>query len=149
LKQLNHGYPSIVQRTFRSERRHAQSARSFTTDTLRMTGAPADVVRDLRLVTSELVSNIIEHGDGTGFDVSVEHGAFSDWSVAVSGTVRPATPLLGAPTHWAVATADERSGRGLGIVRSLMDDVTVIQRDGRVVVRCTMHRLDGGAAADA
>jgi anti-sigma regulatory factor (Ser/Thr protein kinase) len=113
---------------------------------LQQAGAPADVVRDLRLVTSELASNIIEHGDGAGFDVSVEHGACSAWSVAVSGALRPATPLLRAPEHWTVAAADERSGRGLGIVRMLTDDVTVIQQGGRVVVRCTVRRHDGYAA---
>jgi anti-sigma regulatory factor (Ser/Thr protein kinase) len=147
LTHVDHGYPSIVHRSFRSERRNAQFARGFAADTLQQAGAPADVVRDLRLATSELASNIIEHGDGSGFDVSVEHGACSGWSVEVSGTLHSTTPPLGAPELWAVAAADERSGRGLGIVRMLMDDVIVTQQDRRVLVRCTMRSHDGCLAA--
>ncbi len=66
------------------------------------------------------------------------------WEVEVVGGA-PATPKqLLAPEMWTITGAHEVSGRGLGIVRQLMDDVVTDVADHRVSVRCRRRRSESG-----
>ena len=121
----------------------ASAARSFIASTLREIGLAARDIDDFRLVISELVANIIEHGDGSGFEVFVDEDHADRWVVGVACAVAAAGTSLPDPAVWAVADADEASGRGLGIVRALMDDVSVETIDGEVIIRCSLYRHHG------
>ncbi len=94
-----------------------------------------DVVRDLQLIASELFSNAIEHGDNTTvrLDVTVSHDV-----AGVSVHSRGVTTQIGPAAEWHVSDPDAVTGRGLGIVRRLADDVIVEREDD--VVTITAHR---------
>lgn len=119
----------------------ARAARKFVGEILRQRSAPNSVVVDFRLVASELVSNVIEHGDGMGLTV---FGDFSDqnwWEVGVVAGSTLSSSKMKHPNEWTVAGSEDRTGRGLGIVRKLMDDVIIDISEGLVSVRCRLHRI--------
>ena len=118
----------------------ASAARSFVGATLRDGGVPVPPVDDFRLVISELVSNIIEHGAGCGFDVCIDLSLPDCWVVGIECAVADGGPTLPDPAAWTVAAPDDPSGRGLGIVRALMDDVAVSVVGGRLTINCSLHR---------
>lgn len=118
----------------------ASAARSFVGTTLRDGGVPLQLVEDFKLVISELVSNIIEHGAARGFDVCIDLSRPDSWVVGVECVVSESGTTLPDPTAWVVAGAEEMSGRGLGIVRVLMDDVTVYVTGGRLTINCSLRR---------
>jgi len=148
-RHANHGRLSIEMnseqvarqsRSFDAVPFAASEARSFVAVALRDAGASSRVIDDFRLVVSELVANIVEYGDGTGFDVYVESGATGPWVLGIECAVSAAGVSLPNPEAWAVADPDEASGRGLGIVRALMDDVTLAAVEGRLAIRCSRHQ---------
>jgi anti-sigma regulatory factor (Ser/Thr protein kinase) len=99
---------------------------------------PPALVDDFRLAVSELAANAIEYGSDDHIEVSItvdEHCWELEVVGAVAGTRRPPHA-----DDWAVTAPDERSGRGLGIVRDLMDVTSVVEVAGRVAVRCGRHR---------
>lgn len=113
---------------------------------LRDHGVPSMIVDDLELVTSELVTNAIVHpaeADGQSAVVRLE--------VEMSDTVEITVSNVGAagaiPTieHWKPAPPLAVSGRGLGIVMRLCDEVAVEQNGEQAVVRCWRRLPDGGA----
>jgi serine/threonine-protein kinase RsbW len=112
------------------------TARRFVTGWFARAAAldPAsDELDDLALITSELVTNAFEHGDDQAVEVRVSFdGAAAMVSVASHGPER-----LAPASDWTVAGADAASGRGLGIVRSLADDVHIGRSDGRLTVGVT------------
>jgi len=117
----------------------ARPARRFVADTLRAQGATNDEILDIALVASELVSNIIEHGDG--LELSLALSATPEaWELSVVGGRCSPESLVLRPEKWNVARADESSGRGLGIVRQLMDEITVDTSAGTVNVSCRRRR---------
>lgn len=90
-------------------------------------------VEDVRLATSELLTNALEYGQGT---VLVE--AFADDAglvVSVSslsdGFPAPATEVV---------PPDQRSGRGLFIVEHLVDALVVTSAHGTIGVECRFDR---------
>jgi len=86
-----------------------------------------------------LVSNIIEHGDG--LELSLALSATPDaWELSVVGGRCTPESLVLRPEKWSVAGADEDSGRGLGIVRQLMDEISVDTSAGTVSVNCRRRR---------
>lgn len=123
----------------------ARLARQFAAELLTRHGAPADVTRDFTLVVSELVTNFVEHSNGARVEVSLDLSDRRWWQVEVSGGSGAASKQLPAPETWTLAAAGLISGRGLGIVRQLMDHV-VVDVDipqGRVSVRCRRRRSPG------
>ena len=84
------------------------------------------VLDDLQLIASELFTNAVEHGasDAVEMVVSQRHDR-----VSVTVDSRGPSPGVGPATEWRVADADALSGRGLGIVRELADDL-IVERDG-------------------
>jgi anti-sigma regulatory factor (Ser/Thr protein kinase) len=113
------------------------SARRFVREQL-AGHAPAAVVDDLALVTSELVTNAFEHGspEPVGLRVAVNAG-----SAAVTVTSRGDGERIPAVDQWATATSEQLSGRGLGIVRAIADDIDVQRSSGSVTI--TVHRRFG------
>jgi anti-sigma regulatory factor (Ser/Thr protein kinase) len=130
------------QRTFEPIPTSARAARQFVTETFRAHGADAQLVRDYALVVSELATNIIEHGDGSSLIIYVDVEDPEWWEVEVVGGASTPPAQLLEPTTWSVASADDASGRGLGIVRHLMDEISTGSHAGQVSVRCRRRRTE-------
>jgi anti-sigma regulatory factor (Ser/Thr protein kinase) len=131
------------QKSFDAIPASARAARRFVADTLRMHDASPKVISDYALVVSELVSNIIEHGDGSNMIISLDVADPEWWEVEVVGGSSSAPGNLRRPDTWTVAGSEEASGRGLGIVRHLMDNVAAGTRNGQLSIRCRRRRTDG------
>ncbi len=100
-----------------------------------LTGVSEGIASDAQLIASELVTNAIEHGTGGSVTMAVQRG---DDAVAVTvESVGPA-PNVGAVSEWRLADVDEITGRGLGIVRAVADDVSVTRSPGRLVIRASL-----------
>jgi anti-sigma regulatory factor (Ser/Thr protein kinase) len=112
--------------------------RAFVSDALRGWGATDDVIDDVRLAASELAANAVEYGDGTGVTVSVDCDDMW-WVLQVESGSADHT-ATSRPDTWEVAPAAAISGRGLGIVRRLMDDVEAWSRRGTIVIVCRRSR---------
>lgn len=100
-----------------------------------LAAASPDLAGDMQLIVSELVSNAIEHGanEHVGVELSV-----SRTDVVMSVESRGFVEQLPRLEQWALAPADEVSGRGLGIVRDLSDSVQVVRENDSVTI--TVHR---------
>jgi anti-sigma regulatory factor (Ser/Thr protein kinase) len=107
------------------------AARRFVSDRLNGVSADRRIVDDLRLAASELVTNAVEHGDHGR--VVVELGVNPDL-VSLSVTSRSPHDRVGPVSDWAVADAGQITGRGLGIVRTLADDVSVSRGGGMLTI---------------
>ena len=107
-------------------------ARRFVRSTL--ADIDPDALADLQLATSELVTNAIEHGTGDPITITITCGDRSA-TVAVRSSGR--SPDLGPPSTWNVAPPDEVTGRGLGIVQTLADHITVSRAVDRLEITVT------------
>ena len=129
------------QQTFEAVPISARAARQFVTETLRSHGATVQVMKDYALVVSELATNIIEHGDGSSLVIFIDVAHADWWEVeVVGGSSAPSAQLL-QPETWTVASAEKASGRGLGIVRHVMDDISTGSNDGQVSIRCRRRKM--------
>jgi anti-sigma regulatory factor (Ser/Thr protein kinase) len=92
-----------------------------------------DVVADVELMASELVTNAIEHGTGDEIEVTV---TCDGHQVTLSVTSRGRAEQVGPHADWQVAEPGSITGRGLGIVRVLADRIDVCRRsdDLRITV---------------
>ncbi|MGZ4672054.1 MAG: ATP-binding protein [Ilumatobacteraceae bacterium] len=140
---MNGHAPGRERRAFDAVPASAGAARRFVADLLRRDGAPAAVISDCSLVVSELVTNVIEHSNGSQLEIVVDLADPDWWQLEVAGGPPVAHKQLRAPETWSVAGADEVSGRGLGIVRQLMDDVAIRADDGQIIVCCRRQRPSG------
>jgi anti-sigma regulatory factor (Ser/Thr protein kinase) len=127
-------------RTFDAVPANARAARQFVAEVLQAHGATTGVIGDYTLVVSELVTNVIEHTSGTQVEIIFNLAEPHWWEVEVVGGAPFTTEQMLAPELWTVAGATEVSGRGLGIVRQLMDDVVTEVAADRVSVRCRQRR---------
>ena len=89
------------------------------------------VAADAQLVTSELVTNAIEHGTGDQVTVCVHVGG-ADVEVTVE-SIGP-SPDVGPADQWRLADAESIDGRGLGIVRAVASDIAVTRSDDRLTI---------------
>ncbi len=129
----------LQMRSYPSSPRSARAARDFVVGELRRATATERAVADFELIVSELVANSVQYGNGTEIVVGVD-AVTDDWyTVSISSGVDGSLPPLD-PETWRVADPEQRSGRGLGIVRSLADDLSVAVNDGRLVIICRRHR---------
>jgi anti-sigma regulatory factor (Ser/Thr protein kinase) len=127
------------QQTFEAVPASARFARQFVAETLRTHGASSQVSRDFVLIVSELATNIIEHGDGSRLVIYLDVADPEWWEVEVVGGASAPPDQLLQPDLWKVASADDASGRGLGIVRHLVDEISTGSNDGQLSIRCR-HR---------
>jgi anti-sigma regulatory factor (Ser/Thr protein kinase) len=118
----------------------ARSARQFVSDTLCVHGASTGIISDYALAVSELASNIIEHGNGSSLSIYLDVTDPEWWDVEVVGGSVTSPDTLPEPDMWRVAAADEPSGRGLGIVRHLMDNITAVTSGDQISIRCRKRR---------
>lgn len=116
------------------------SARQFVASQLAANDGPQQLIDDFRLIVSELVTNVIEHGSATTIDVCLDVSDPEWWEVAVSGG-RSLPADVAAPQTWSVADPSQHSGRGLGIVLSLSDEVVVDSSEYHLAVRCRRRRM--------
>ena len=93
------------------------------------------IVGDLQLIVSELFTNAVEHGTSEAVEVVVAQRP--EW-VSVTVDSRGPTPDVGPVPEWRVADAEALSGRGLGIVRELADDLIVERDDEAFIVTATL-----------
>lgn len=100
-----------------------------------LTGVSAAVNADAQLIASELVTNAVEHGSGGPVVVALHHrGVELDVIVESIGP----SPGVGEVGEWRVASPDEISGRGLGIIRNVADHIDVRRSDNRLVITATL-----------
>ena len=115
------------------------AARRFVRRTL--TGeVPASVSSDLQLIASELFTNAVEHGDNDVIELTV---ATDHQGARVTVNSRGVAPGVVSVADWSVADPDSITGRGLGIVRELADEV-IVERDGEHLVVTASVLVEGG-----
>jgi anti-sigma regulatory factor (Ser/Thr protein kinase) len=117
----------------------AREAREFVVGALRRVAASESAVDDMGLIVSELVANSIQHGDGGDIVVHVDADAGEWFAVTVGNGLAARQPPMN-PATWTVAPADERSGRGLGIVRQLADEIEVALDADHLDITCRRRR---------
>ncbi|MEZ5215474.1 MAG: ATP-binding protein [Ilumatobacteraceae bacterium] len=106
-----------------------RAARSFVRSTVEEMMSPDRLV-DVELVTSELVTNAVEYGDGDEFIVSID-ARDAELTLVVSGhTNGVPQPSVEMPS------VESPRGRGLQIVHALCDSVIVDAARGVVSVEC-------------
>ena len=91
---------------------------------------------DLELAVSELVTNAVEYGLDEPIAVRV---TISPATVVVSVRSARTSSEISDPSTWAGPLPAMRTGRGLAIVRSISDDVSVDADDSTVTVHCTFR----------
>lgn len=126
--------------SFAAEPDSPREARRFASAVLSVRAAPLQVARDLTLVVSELVTNFVEHSSGHRIDVIFDMRDPRWWAVEVIGGAGAADKRMPEPATWTLASAEDISGRGLGIVRQLVDDVVIDVGTRQVSVRCRRRR---------
>jgi anti-sigma regulatory factor (Ser/Thr protein kinase) len=97
--------------------------------------APDEAVSDLMLATSELVTNAFEHGSHWPVRLTVRSNHDEASITVMSSGDAGRLPEL---HDWTTARVDRVSGRGLGIVREIADDIDVERSNGSVAI--TVHR---------
>jgi anti-sigma regulatory factor (Ser/Thr protein kinase) len=134
--------PRSAERSFPPETSSIGIARRFvSTSSLALVeglGNGDDLLGDVELAVSELVTNAIEYG--LAEPVTVRVAADTD-ALVVSVTSARSGPGIADPSTWAGPLPAMRTGRGLAIVRGLTDEVSVAADDTTVTVHCTF-RLD-------
>ena len=130
----------IHRQVFPATASSVHAARTFVTSVLITEPVSADSISTLRLVVSELVSNAVQHGNhDDGVEVAID--LMDDVWLRVVVTSGGEPPFaISDLAQWNIASPDAASGRGLGIVRSLADEVSCTAADGVVTVRCRVHR---------
>jgi len=132
--------PEVSERTFDGQTSSIGAARLFVRQAasrvVDLAGPGSNLRGDLELATSELVTNALEHGLEEPVTVIV---------VAASGAVVVSvrsvrTPSgIADPSTWAGPLPTVRTGRGLAIVRSISDEVSVDADDATVTVHCRFN----------
>src|SRR4051794_19961044 len=111
------------------------AARHAVVEHLSRNGVSSVAVDDLELVASELITNAVVHPPVSSDAVVLVHVEVADSVAMTVANVGWADRIPPVDT-WLPAAPDAVSGRGLGIVRRLCDEVAVEQRGELTVVRC-------------
>lgn len=122
---------SAAQRfTVPAEASMVATLRARVAQVARRGGADAGVIDDLELAVSELATNVVQHAGATEVSVTVRHEP-GRWILEIDGTddLDSVDTVLPAP--------DALSGRGLFIVQAVMDEVEIVDDDGRRYLRCS------------
>jgi DNA-binding NarL/FixJ family response regulator/anti-sigma regulatory factor (Ser/Thr protein kinase) len=135
------GDPRVAHRRTRRFQRvpsDIPTAREFVGSFLRSHGIAENSIAIFRLAVSELAANVIEYGTSATWTVGIEAGV--EWlAMDVTGGAAPQSNIVFHPDHWSIALPDQPTGRGLGIVRELMDQVSVDTAHGEVRVLCRLR----------
>lgn len=108
-------------------------ARRFVRERVEPTTLDRQMLADVELATSELVSNAVEYGSGDDYQVTI---ATTDdrFIIEVASSHGGTNPRI--PTEWSTSDPESPSGRGLGLVSALSTNVWVRKTDDRVIVGC-------------
>jgi anti-sigma regulatory factor (Ser/Thr protein kinase) len=118
------------------------AARRHVSEWLSARHAEPAVVHDLALAVSELAANVVQHSGTAWVLVRVDDDDPEWWTLEVVGGPRQLPDHLRDPARWTVAEPDSRrGGRGLGIVRSVVDEVEVDERGDELAIRCRRRRV--------
>ncbi len=128
----------MAQRTFAGQAVSISQARRFVRDATADVVDGADVGGDLELAVSELVTNAVEYGGEEPVTVTVALTADPP-TVAISVRSVRTTSGIADPSTWAGPLPAVRTGRGLAIVRSISDEVSVESDESTVTVHCTFR----------
>jgi len=109
---------------------HLSILRSHVVCAARDFGADDDTIGDFELVVSELATNVMQHTKAEELTIAFQRSE-DTWVLDVSDAHELADFGTLVP-----AAADEIDGRGLFIVRTLMDSVEIVTHDERQLVRC-------------
>jgi len=117
-------------------------ARHAVAQHLARAGVPSTIIDDIELVASELVTNAIIHPRPpvASVQLRVDLGDVIEIRVSNAGMVAAIPPVAA----WHPAPAAALSGRRLGIVRRLCDEVTLEQVGERAVITCWRSVPDRG-----
>lgn len=126
------GKPAVVMQV-PAETDELAGLRRFVRGYVESTGGDPTTADDLTLVVSELATNVIEHTTSATITVTIERGPEA-WMIEVADVEQPFV-LSEVPT---LPTSSEHTGRGLFVVRSLVDDLEVVETPTSHAVRC--HR---------
>jgi anti-sigma regulatory factor (Ser/Thr protein kinase) len=127
-----------TERIFSADTASIGEARRFVREVTAesMNGRGDDLLGDVELAVSELVTNAVEYGLDEPVAVKV---AVAVAAVVVSVRSARASSAIADPSTWAGPLPAMRTGRGLAIVRAVSDDVSVDADDSTVTVRCTFR----------
>ena len=132
--------PEVSERRFGGQTSSIRAARLFVrqaaAEVLDLAGPESDLPGNLELAVSELVTNAIEHGLEEPVTVIV---AATAGTVVVSVRSVRTPSGIADPSTWASPLPALRTGRGLAIVRSISDEVSVDADEATVTVHCTFH----------
>jgi len=132
--------PEVSERRFSGQTSSIRAARLFVrqaaAEVLDLAGPESGLPGDLELAVSELVTNAIEHGLEEPVTVIV---AATAGNVVVSVRSVRTPSGIADPSTWASPVPAVRTGRGLAIVRSISDEVSVDADEATVTVHCTFH----------
>jgi anti-sigma regulatory factor (Ser/Thr protein kinase) len=133
------GLPGSRERRFPSGASSTSGARAFVGEVLRLAEVDRQTISEFELIVSELVANAVQHGDGGDVVVRLD-ASDADWLVLtiVSGISATTPPL--DPASWTVAGALQPSGRGLGIVKELAQEIDIVRDGDFLVIVCRRRR---------
>lgn len=100
-------------------------------------GVPSHRVADVVLCASELVANAVEHGCDEPVEVTAS--ALDGGRYVLSVTQRCEGSAIPPVESWELPGVTAPSGRGLGIVRAVADDVGRVVADHEATVVATFH----------
>jgi anti-sigma regulatory factor (Ser/Thr protein kinase) len=115
------------------------AARRYVAAWLNDRDAEPHDIDDLSLAASELAANVVQHGDATQVYVRLADVDPRCWTLEVAGGRNALPAALTDPTAWVISRPDSANGRGLGIVRAVVDEIEVLADDDGLAIRC--HRL--------
>lgn len=115
-------------------------ARRHVAEWMTAHGATPDALHDLVLAASELTSNVVQHGGMPWVYLRLDDDHPECWTLEVVGGPRQPPALLRNPSRWSVSDPDSTNGRGLGIVRTVVDEVVVSDRFDLLAIRCRRRR---------
>ena len=110
------------------------SALRHAADAFLSATVPSDTRYQMLLVISELCTNAVEALHNPGAELVLRVRDLDDATVI---EVEDSGPGFGSPRR---GGDDEERGRGLQVVRSLVDDMSVDRAYGKTIVRCRMHK---------
>ncbi len=127
--------PDVAERQFTADTASIGAARRFVRGAV-PGEVDDDLVGDVELAVSELVTNAVEYGLAELVTVRV---AADEAALVVSVSSARTAAEIADPSMWAGPLPAKRTGRGLAIVRAITDEVSVEADQSTVTVHCTFR----------
>lgn len=121
-----------VQLSLPRDSRFVPVMRNLTACLLHDVHAPQEAVDDVEIAVTEACANVVRHAEGVeDYEVRVEIG--------VDGCAIEVADLGPGFDEPPDAAGDAESGRGLQLMRALMDEMQFVREDDRTRIRLTKH----------